>query len=257
MPVSRAKLALVVLLLLVLVSSAPSLVNAYLPGGPEPIQYPHNEGLLFHDTTEHGFVTAHDGHLYFEDSTRARFWGVNLVDKMCFLTEDQVDSLIEVLRSAGANMVRLHLMDAHLSMSLIDYSSGNTSQLNSEMLARLDYLIYSCRRAGIYIYLDLLDGREFLESDGVVNASLLGPGAKVVSIFDDHLIELQKQYATNLLTHVNPYTGVALVDDPTIAVVEITNENGMFWDLPGDVKGWAGIPEPYYTELKNLSLIHI
>ncbi|MHA1781677.1 MAG: hypothetical protein ACTSYL_12520 [Candidatus Thorarchaeota archaeon] len=215
-----------------------------------PIQYPHNNDLLFNNTSAHKFVTAHDGHLYFEDGMRARFWGVNLVSKMCFLTGDQVDSLVEVLRAAGANMVRLHLMDEHQSMSLIDYTTGNTSQLNSEMLSQLDYLIYKCGQNGIYVYLDLLDGRDFLESDGVVNASLLGAEAKVVSIFDEHLIELQKQYATNLLTHVNQYTSLALVDDPTIAVVELTNENGMFWDLLGNVKGWTGIPEPYYDELR-------
>ncbi|RLI49154.1 MAG: hypothetical protein DRO73_07165 [Candidatus Thorarchaeota archaeon] len=248
---SGPKLAMALLFLAFFLSTVPVPVASRLAGGPTPIQYPHNTDLLFNGTTVHGFVTSHDGHLYFEDDTRARFWGVNLVDKMCFLTADQVDSLIDVLKASGANMVRLHLMDAHLSQSLIDYSSGNTSKLNDDMLARLDYLLYKCRVAGIYVYLDLLDGREFLESDGVVNASKLGSEAKVISIFDDHLIELQKQYATNLLTHVNPYTGLALVDDPTIAVVEITNENGMFWDLLGDVKGWAGIPEPYYSELKS------
>ncbi|MCF2138053.1 MAG: hypothetical protein K9W43_12535 [Candidatus Thorarchaeota archaeon] len=226
-------------------------LEARLADGPMPIQYPHNNDLLFNNTSAHKFVTAHDGHLYFEDGVRARFWGVNLVSDMCFLTGDQVDSLVEVLRAAGANMIRLHLMDEHHAISLINYTAGNTSQLNSEMLSRLDYLIYRSGQNGIYVYLDLLDGREFLDSDGVVNASLLGPEAKVVSIFDDHLIELQKQYATNLLTHVNQYTNLTLADDPTIAVVELTNENGMFWDLLGDVKGWAGIPEPYYNELKS------
>ncbi len=248
---SRHRYIIALLFLLTFLLFITPEVTSQLPDEPVPIQYPPNMDLQAPNTSVHGFVTSHDGHLYFEDGTRARFWGINLVDQMCFLTVDQVDSLIDVLTAAGANMIRLHLMDAHLSKSVIDYSSGNTSVLNLEMLDRLDYLIYKCGQSGIYVYLDLLDGREFLESDGVVNASQLHPQAKVVSIFDDHLIELQKQYATNLLSHVNSYTGLALVDDPTIAVVEITNENGMFWDLVGDVKSWAGIPEPYYSELQS------
>jgi len=38
------------------------------------------------------------------------------------------------------------------------------------------------------------------------------------------MIELQKKYARDLLTHVNPYTKTAYTDEPAIALVEISNE---------------------------------
>ncbi|RME71295.1 MAG: hypothetical protein D6781_04515, partial [Verrucomicrobia bacterium] len=48
-----------------------------------------------------------------------------------------------------------------------------------------------------------------------------------MSFFDDHMVELQKEHATNLLGSVNPYTGLRLADDPAVAFVEINNENGL------------------------------
>ena len=52
--------------------------------------------------------------------------------------------------------------------------------------------------------------------------------AKGVTIFDPTLITLQQEYASQFLTHVNPYTGLALVDDPVMAMVEIVNENSLY-----------------------------
>jgi len=59
--------------------------------------------------------------------------------------------------------------------------------------------------------------------------------AKPVSMFDPKLIELQKKYAKDLLTHYNPYTKLRYCDDPAVALVEITNENSLIkmaaWDF--------------------------
>ncbi len=52
--------------------------------------------------------------------------------------------------------------------------------------------------------------------------------AKGVTLFDPNLIALQEEYASQLLTHVNPYTGLPLVDDPVMAMVEIVNENSLY-----------------------------
>ncbi len=50
----------------------------------------------------------------------------------------------------------------------------------------------------------------------------------IATLFDPQLIDLQKEYAYNLLKHKNSYTGLALADDPVMASVEITNENSLF-----------------------------
>ena len=92
--------------------------------------------------------------------------------------------------------------------------------------------------------------RRFREVDGFPNADVLPFCDKGVDNFDRKMIEFQKKYAKDLLTHVNPYTGKAYVDDPGVAIVEINNENSV-------VASWAWgeldkLPDPYATELKDL-----
>ena len=48
-----------------------------------------------------------------------------------------------------------------------------------------------------------------------------------LGFFDPQTCELQKRFATDLLTHVNPYTGRAYIEEPSLAFVEINNENGL------------------------------
>ena len=55
----------------------------------------------------------------------------------------------------------------------------------------------------------------------------LRQGAKSTSFFDSRLIELQKEYAQQLLTHLNPYTKLKYTEDPAVAIVEINNENAI------------------------------
>jgi hypothetical protein len=50
---------------------------------------------------------------------------------------------------------------------------------------------------------------------------------KSLSLYDKRIIELEKEYAHNLLTHVNPYTKAEYRNEPAIAIVEILNENGI------------------------------
>ena len=45
--------------------------------------------------------------------------------------------------------------------------------------------------------------------------------------FDERLIGLQKEYAAQLLTHTNAYTGTAYRDKPAVALVEFVNENSL------------------------------
>jgi len=192
-------------------------------------------GLLEAPAGRHGFVTAgEDGHFYFEDGRRSRFFGTNLGGRDVAPTKAQSRMLAARFAKYGVNMVRLHSMDSRYSL-LIDYAKGGSRNLNPVGLDRIDFLISELKKRGIYVYLDLLDYRMFTEADGVRHADAFTANwqgsMKGASIFDERMIELQKEFATKLLTHRNPYTGLRYVDDPAIAVVETTNENGVFYFL--------------------------
>ena len=39
---------------------------------------------------------------------------------------------------------------------------------------------------------------------------------------------MEKEYARELLSHVNPYTGMSYLKDPVVAVVELNNEDALW-----------------------------
>ena len=68
---------------------------------------------------------------------------------------------------------------------------------------------------------------------------------------DRRLIDLQKQFARDLLTHVNPHTGVAYKDEPAIAVVEINNENSILQTGTGMWFKFAGLDERFSLPIRT------
>ena len=72
--------------------------------------------------------------------------------------------------------------------------------------------------------------------------------------YDRRMIARQKEYARQLLTHVNPYTHLSYAEDPCVAVVEINNENSLMGDPwgAGFGTGLDTLPEPFRGELVGL-----
>ena len=82
------------------------------------------------------------------------------------------------------------------------------------------------------------------------NADKLPDFDKMVDLFEPGLIAAQKQYAHDLLTHVNPYTHTRYADEPAVCFLEINNENTLF--LWGGEQKLADLPEPYGNQLTGL-----
>jgi hypothetical protein len=190
--------------------------------------------LLDAPAGKHGFAHGKDDQIIFDDGTLARFWGTNLVAGSCFLEKAEADSFALRLSKMGCNLLRLHHMDAPWSIPNIFGNAENTRRLSGKQLDKVDYLIAVLKKRGIYVFLDLLVHREFKESDGVMNKPP-DLGGKQVAYFDDKLIELQKEYIEQLLTHKNPYTGLAYKDEPAIVGSEFINESSAFLHFDGDI----------------------
>jgi len=182
---------------------------------------------------KHGFTQiGADGHLVFADGTQARFFGTNVGGSAIAPEKDQAPIIAGRLAAFGVNLLRLHIPDSTWG-GLIDMSRDDTRELDPAALDRYDYFVNELLQRGIYVYFDLLDYRKFKPGDGVREADDLGTSwsksIKGASIFDRPMIELQKEFATKLLTHRNPYTGRRYVDEPGLALQEITNENSLFY----------------------------
>jgi hypothetical protein len=202
-------------------------------------------GLLEAPAGRHGFLTTRpDGHFYWADGTRARFWGINIASRSLRRPPDEIERVADVLARAGVNMVRLEAIDN--LRCLIRDDRPTSTEFDAEYQDCLFRWIHALRRRGIAIYLNLLDFRTFKEGDGVTNAAQLGRAAKPYAVFDPRLIELQKDYARQLLTTVNPYTHLPAVRDPAVALVELVNEHGLFIAGPK----WLNLAPPYGPQLQ-------
>ncbi|MEI7672461.1 MAG: hypothetical protein WCK00_10150, partial [Deltaproteobacteria bacterium] len=190
--------------------------------------------LLKRPAGKDGYITVQGGHFFTPSGDRFKIWGVNLSWGACLPEKKDAPAYAAFLARFGINAVRFHFLDSNYGQehSLFDYSATTTRVLHPQQLDKLDFFVSELKRAGIYIDLNLNVGRTYRKDDGVPDYERLG-FAKSVTFFDDHIIELQKEYAKQLLTHVNPYTGLSFANEPAVLMVEILNENSL-------TDAWAG-----------------
>ncbi len=251
-PAGRAFLWLAAALFL----SAPSSLRAaelsdwyaYSPP-PDPSAVPLDLSFLNDGPAgSHGFVQVKDGRFFFTDGTRARFWGANFEGSDVFLPHDKADAAALRLSRLGVNMIRLHMADTGwLKSNFFDPKADNTLELDPAQVERFDYLVSALKKNGVYLYMDWLVLRKYRKGDGVAAYQELDYGAKGVVHFDPRIIELNKLYAKEILDHPNPYTGLALKDDPVYVASEIVNESSLFCNY-----GLQKFPQYYWDELQKL-----
>ncbi|MBN1586477.1 MAG: hypothetical protein JW937_03495 [Candidatus Omnitrophica bacterium] len=215
----------------------------------------------------HGYVEVNGADFQFDNGSPARFWGTNLCRSGAFPPEEEAKFAADRIAFFGFNAVRFSDIDSAFAPDglLEDSAPGytdpqlkNTQLISREQLDRMDRLIYLLKRRGIYTAFNLLTNRRFTVADGVVQAGLLGPGAKPACLFDPHLIKLQQIYAKQLLTHYNPYTESRYSEEPAVAFVEIVNDCSLIraWQQgrlnePDNLWEKAYLPEFYLKQLDD------
>jgi hypothetical protein len=249
------KILLTLLALSLSFAASASVLEAQTTNGMVPFTIDHRRGalsaspvdvsfLLDAPAGKHGFVQVKDGHLATADSQRIRFWGVNISDwtKGSQQMPPKADAAMwaSTLARFGVNCVRLQFLDFLSPRGLIDSSRRDTQGFDAEAFDREDYFIAELEKRGIYIDFNLIVVRRFQTEDGVQDAQLIGPGAKGTSLFDQRMIQLQKDFTKQLLDHVNPYTKLKYTDDPGVAFIEINNENA--------INVGFRLPSPFYVQ---------
>ena len=209
-----------------------------------------------------GFVIMKDGHLW-EPSAgegpsarlsqtpdpasprRLRLLGVNLAFTANFPTKEDAPLIAARMAKFGINCVRFHHMDYHPAPGGIFQEDMKT--LDPANLDLLDFFFAELKRRGIYADINLHVSRTF------PGFPPKWPGSdsfhKGVDQFQPELIQMQKDYARDLLNHVNPYTGVRYLDEPGVALVEIDNETGLMFEW--SQKKLDNLPEPFAGELNK------
>ncbi len=193
-----------------------------------------------------GFVSVKDGHL-FANGKRLRIFGVNMAFGANFPTHADAEKVAARMAKFGINCVRFHHMDNQPAPGGVWAKDMRT--LDPGQLDKLDYFIAELKKNGIYADLNLHVSRTYPDrprAEKVGNEDY----DKGVDNFCAAMIALQKDYARDLLTHVNAYTKNAYIAEPAVALIEINNENALLtsWHYGA----LDSIAAPYREELTAL-----
>jgi hypothetical protein len=231
-------------------------VPFHLPWDAPPDALVDARFLLDPPAGKHGFIQVRDGHFWLPGIGRQRFWAVNLSGEANFPPPEAAPRVADRLAKYGFNLVRMHGLDAPWGNTFFRWHAPDTQHFESGQFEKFDNLVAELEQRGIYLNLNLHVGRKFTTADGVAQADWLGY-SKYCVIFDPRMIELQEDYARQLLTHRNLRSGRTYAEDPAVVIIELTNEDSLFlaW-TSGFLRGrqtttpasdWCDIP-PYYGE---------
>jgi hypothetical protein len=173
---------------------------------------------------------GHDGHFY-RGAERVRLFGFNLSAGAPMTDRGVAERVAARLSKFGVNYVRIAQNSQPAPQGWID--PATLAGVDPEALDRLDYFIAQLRRRGIYVHLVLNHFRRLYPRDvpGFETGRALPDGwprwGTGVTQFFIPLIAQNRAISRQILTHRNPHTGLTYAEDPAIAVVEITNEDGL------------------------------
>jgi len=214
--------------------------------------------LLVAPAGKDGPIVVRDGHLCYPDGSRFRVWGVNATGGATVPAKEHAPVIARRLAQYGINCVRFHFLDRYAPDGLIAAQRPDSRTLDPAQLDRFDFFVAELKNVGIYSNINLNVGRTYRAGDGVRDWELLG-FAKALTYFDPRLRELQQEYARQLLSHRNAYTGAEYRHEPAVATVELVNENSLVesW-FSGRLLGknttknpgtWTDIPAGYERQL--------
>ncbi len=178
-----------------------------------------------------GFVKrGPDGHLVWEDGTRARFWGINIVAAPAFPPKEEAEAYARSLARLGFDLVRLHHIDQEAPLGVVNPRRGEPGQpeLDPEQLDRLDFFVSKLREQGLHLFLEVSTFRTFTAADGVpMPAPGVPNGHKLTTMFVPGWTERYEKWFEDFWGRTNPYTKLRYADDPAVVAVELSNEHSI------------------------------
>ena len=173
-----------------------------------------------------GFIhLSEDGESFMAGDKPIRFWPVNSGGEM---SDEDLARHAEFLAQMGVNMVRYHgsINPAGKGTDIYD--------VDRKEINNIWRVVAAMKKQGIYTTISPFwphnghMGRWLPKEWGIEGYSdkddLWG-----VMYFNDRLQDAYKAWVRVLYTEKNPYTGVALKDEPAVGIIQIMNEDGVFF----------------------------
>ncbi|MEM8874758.1 MAG: carbohydrate binding domain-containing protein [Planctomycetota bacterium] len=187
-----------------------------------------------------GFLRSDDqGRIVDGAGNVVRLFGTNICDWHAMPPKELAPRIADRLAQLGVNFIRLHYYDWTFAPEGILAKDGTTADPGK--LDQLHKLVAELKWAGIYVDINLHVARRIPGTpESWPNAMSKGIDRVVPALIED-----QKRFAESVLLPVNPYTGLALIADPAVAVIEINNENSLmagWWTMLGGLPAEVGEP---------------
>jgi len=195
---------------------------------------------------KHGDLGMKDDRFVFADGTPVKLWGANVsYSDMCKPAE-LVDRWADKFAKCGFNILRFHKW---IGMGWAGVMvNGDRWKLDEEKIKQFDYFHAALAKRGIYsgwspiAYLTLCPGdkEKMIAYDEIIAATagtLFKNNAYTFVHFAPDLQDIYIQQTTDMLKRVNSVTGKRYADDPSLAYVEIQNEDDIFFfGIDGNLK---------------------
>jgi hypothetical protein len=186
---------------------------------------------------EHGFIKLSDDNESFVrgDGEPIRFWAVNNGAVTRDMNDDDLAYHARFLAKIGVNMARYH--------GSVNPAGKNTqiTDTDSSEIHNIWRYVAAMKKEGIYSTISPFwahnghMGGWVPEEWGIAGYSGKDP-LWAVMYFNDKLKEAYKVWVKELYTKTNPYTGIALKDDPAVGIIQIKNEDGLFFWTMQNIK---------------------
>ncbi|MFR9503835.1 MAG: hypothetical protein SNH73_05230 [Rikenellaceae bacterium] len=130
-----------------------------------------------------------------------------------------IDEDVYHLARLGLDGFRIHVWDCYISDE-----EGNL--VENEHLKLYDYMHYKFKEHGFKLYITPIN--HFTDNGGGFTSKY---GGKMGCLSNPATFPIMAKYLQQFVNHVNPYTGIAYKDDPSIVAFELMNEPS-HWQAP-------------------------
>ena len=181
------------------------------------------------ETSQNNFVTRSGAQLLLHGQP-FRLAGANIywlgldenVGGVAYPSHFRVDDAFATMADMGTTVVRSHTLGISTGCRLcLEPSLG---QFNQTAFASIDYAIWSASAHHIRLVIPLTDNWHYYHGGKHTFTDWRGISDENAFYTNKTVIHDFEQYISELLNHINSYTGIAYKDDPTIMAWETGNE---------------------------------
>ncbi len=154
------------------------------------------------------------------DDRRIRFWAVGT--DVYRQSPEAIDRHCRFLAKMGVNLARIHSRVANAK------EGANITDVNEAEVEGIFRFIKAAKENGVYVLISPYYGHHPVPKSWDL-PDYTGEQPWGALFVEPRMQDAYKQWTKHLYTTVNPHTGLAIKDDPTVAFLQIHNEDSLFF----------------------------